>query len=119
VDKLQLFRNLMVLAASDGKMTDEEIVFLSLRSSRWGIRDEQFQSALDFARGSQAELHVPHGDAPRREMLRDMLRMMAVDGELADIERRLFAVAAAHIGMERDELNRLIDEVVDGGHTEG
>jgi len=112
MDKLRLFRNLMVLAASDGKMTEEEIMFLCLRSSHWGITEEQSQAALEFARSPGAELEVPRNDQQRQEMLRDMLRMMAVDGELAAIERRLFATVAATIGMEREELNTLIDEVV-------
>lgn len=112
MDKLRLFRNLMVLAASDGKMTEEEIVFLSLRSTSWGISEADCQAALDFARGGRAELELPGDDDQRREMLRDMLRMMAVDGELADVERRLFATTAAAMKLERDELNELIDEVL-------
>jgi uncharacterized tellurite resistance protein B-like protein len=112
MDKLHRFRNLMVLAAADGRMTEEEIVFLSLRASRWGINDDQFQEALEFAKSSEADLEVPANRHERREMLADMLRMMAVDGELSEVERRLFAVVAATMGFERDELNELIDRVV-------
>ena len=112
MDKLHRFRNLMVLAAADGRMTDEEVVFLSLRASRWGITEEQFQESLEFAKSRQADLEFPPNKQEQREMLADMLRMMAVDGELSGIERRLFAVAAATLGFERDELNTLIDHVV-------
>jgi uncharacterized tellurite resistance protein B-like protein len=103
----------MVLAAADGKMTEEEVVFLSLRASRWGIKDEQFQEALEFAKSPDADLEIPPNRQERREMLSDMLRMMAVDGELSEVERRLFAVVAATMGFERDELNALIDHVLD------
>lgn len=102
----------MVLAAADGKMTEEEIVFLSLRASRWGITDQQFQETLEFAKSPGADLEVPTNRNERREMLADMLRMMAVDGDLSETERRLFAVVAATMGFERDELNELIDHVV-------
>jgi uncharacterized tellurite resistance protein B-like protein len=102
----------MVLAAADGRMTEEEIVFLSLRASRWGITDQQFQETLEFAKSPTADLEVPANRHERREMLADMLRMMAVDGDLSEIERRLFAVVAATMGFERDELNELIDHVV-------
>jgi uncharacterized tellurite resistance protein B-like protein len=112
MDKLHRFRNLMVLAAADGRMTEEEVVFLSLRASRWGITDDQFQEALEFAKSPTADLEVPAKRQERHEMLADMLRMMAVDGELSDVERRLFAVVAATMGFERDELNALIDHVV-------
>ena len=112
MDKLTLFRNLMVMAAADGRMTQEEIMFLALRSSRWGITDDQFQEALEFVKSDQAELELSSDPKERREVLRDMLRMMAVDGELADKERRTFAVAAATMGIETKELNELIDQVV-------
>jgi uncharacterized tellurite resistance protein B-like protein len=112
MDKLRLFRNLMVMAAADGKMTQEEIMFLALRSSHWGITDDQFQDALEFVKSDKAELELPHDPQERRVILRDLLRLMAVDGDLAGTERRLFAVAAASMGIESDELNRLIDEVV-------
>jgi uncharacterized tellurite resistance protein B-like protein len=102
----------MVLAAADGRMTEEEIVFLSLRASRWGITDEQFQETLEFAKSREADLEVPTNRQERREMLADMLRMMAVDGDLSETERRLFAVVAATMGFEREELNALIDHVV-------
>lgn len=102
----------MVLAAADGRMTEEEIVFLSLRASRWGITDEQFQETLEFAKSQEADLEVPTNRQERREMLADMLRMMAVDGDLSETERRLFAVVAATMGFEREELNALIDHVV-------
>src|SRR6187549_886467 len=105
MDKLHRFRNLMVLAAADGSMTEEEIVFLSLRASRWGITDDQFQETLEYAKSRDANLEVPTSSEARREMLSDMLRMMAVDGALSDVERRLFAVVAATMGFERDELN--------------
>jgi uncharacterized tellurite resistance protein B-like protein len=113
MNHLQRFRNLMVLAAADGKMTEEEVVFLSLRAARWGITDEQFQDTLDYAKSEEAELEIPSEDDERERMLADMLRMMAVDGELADTERRLFAVVAANMGFERERLNQLIDRVIE------
>ena len=112
MQKLERFRNLMVLAASDGRMTEEEIVFLSLRAARWGITDDQFQATLEYAKSPEADLAIPGSDGERTQMLADMLRMMAVDGELSAVERRLFAVVAATMGLEREELNELIDRVI-------
>jgi uncharacterized tellurite resistance protein B-like protein len=114
MDRLRLFRNLMVMAAADGKMTDEEIMFLAERCSRWGINDEQFQDALQSVQGDKLELEIPHEPKARRELLRDMLRMMAADGDLAETERRLFAVAAATMEVGGDDLDALIDSVVKG-----
>jgi uncharacterized tellurite resistance protein B-like protein len=112
MDKLRLFRNLMTMAAIDGKMTQEEVLFLALRCSRWGITDQQFHATLAEIKTEEPKLEIPDDAAQRRELLRDMLRMMAVDGELAEVERRLFAVVSASMAIETAELNALIDSVV-------
>ena len=112
MDKLTLFRNLMIMAVADKKITEEEIAFLSLRSSHWGIREQDCQQALSDARASNAELVIPPGAEARRELLEGMLRMMAVDGELADIERHTFAVVSATMGVSSEALEQLIDRVV-------
>ncbi len=109
---LEKFRNLMVLAAVDGKVTEEELMFLSNRAARWGLSNEQVQTALTFARSPEAALEVPVLRSQKREILADLLRMMAVDGEIAEQERSLFALAAASMEYGQEELNRLIDEVL-------
>lgn len=45
-------------------------------------------------------------------MLRDLIRMMAADGDLADVEKDLFATAAAKMEISEDELNQIIDSVL-------
>jgi uncharacterized tellurite resistance protein B-like protein len=38
---------------------------------------------------------------------------MAADGQLSEVEKRLFALAAAKMNVDREELDRLIDELLD------
>ena len=47
-----------------------------------------------------------------RSMLSDLIRIMAADGKLSEVEKRLFALAAAKMGIERSELDDLIDKLV-------
>jgi hypothetical protein len=42
------------------------------------------------------------------------VRMMAIDGEISDVERNLFAVVAARMEISTRDLNRLIDSVTKG-----
>ncbi len=79
---------------------------------RWGLTNEEVQAALTFARSPEAALAVPVLRSQKREILADLLRMMAVDGEIAEQERSLFALAAATMEFGQEELNRLIDEVL-------
>lgn len=109
---VELFRNLMVMAAVDRKFTDEEVDYLALRSSRWGITDEQFRAALQFARSPQAAVVLPATRDERRQLLENLLQIMAADGELAPVEQRLFAEAAARMEISPDELNRIIDQLL-------
>ncbi|MFV1965067.1 MAG: TerB family tellurite resistance protein [Pirellulaceae bacterium] len=109
---LQHFTNLLIMAAADGALTEREIKFLMNRSARWGITEEEFSKAVAYALSDKAELRVPTQEPERHSMLRDLIRMMAADGELADVEKQLFAAVAAKMKMSDNELNALIDSVL-------
>ena len=109
---LDRLTNLLVMAAADGSLTEREFRFLMSRCSRWGLSEPEFCRALEYACSAQAELRIPADKEDRIAMLRDLLRMMAADGDLAETEKRLFASAAAKLELSRDELNELIDSVV-------
>ena len=112
MDRAEMFRNLMVMAAADRKFTDEEVELLALRASRWGLTDAQFDQAVAYAADGNAELTLPDNDDERRQMLRDLLQVMAADGELAPAEKQLFAEAAGKMGVSADELNAMIDALL-------
>ncbi len=115
MDRLELFRNLMVMAASDGKFTEDEIRVLGNRASRWGITDAEFTATLKYSVEPTSHLTVPEDPEQRRAMMCEMIRIMASDGELADIEKQLFAIAAAEMDIPNEELERLLDELTGGG----
>jgi uncharacterized tellurite resistance protein B-like protein len=109
---LDQFTNLLVMAVADGALTDREFKFLLNRSVRWGITEEEFAQALDYACSNRAELRIPVGREERVEMLGDLIRIMGADGSLSEIEKRLFATASAKLRLSHDELNAIIDSVV-------
>ena len=108
----ELFRNLMVMAAADGQMTEEEAAFLSKRAKRWGITEDQFADAMVFSVSKEAVVSIPATHLERRQLLMEMVRMMAADGDLADIEKNLFAVAAGTMRVGAEEVNQIIDDVL-------
>ena len=109
MERFYMFQNLMVMAAADGKFTNEEVELLALRASRWGLGDEQFDQALQYATSGMTELTLPEDPETRRMMLRELIEVMAADGELAPTEKRLFAEAAARMEISADELDQMID----------
>jgi uncharacterized tellurite resistance protein B-like protein len=114
MDRKHLFRNLLVTAAIDGKLTEEELTFLSQRANRWGVTEADFQADLAYARTPNAEVLIPPEPEDRIELLKNMVSLIAVDGEIVDVERTLFAVIAARMEVSTASLNRIIDAVLQG-----
>ena len=111
MENQELFQNLVQLAAVDGKFTEEEIRFLVVRAERWGIPNAEFETAL-ASTDSDVELTIPTEKPQRIEMLREMIRLMAVDGELADVEKRLCAAASACMEITSDEFTAIVNGLI-------
>lgn len=105
-------RNLLVMAAADGSLTEREIAFLSDRRTRWGVPEDVFADLIRYAISDVAELEIPDSDKERVEMLQDLLRMMAADGDLAEVEKQLFATASVAMGISDSQLKEIIDSVL-------
>jgi hypothetical protein len=112
MEAVEKFRNLLIMAAADQRIRTAELRLLADRAAELGICDDEFESAIDAAIAGRAELTVPKNPGQLRDVFKDMIRMMAADGHLAEAEKQLFAVASAAIGISTDELHRLIDEVL-------
>ena len=112
MSKSEQFRNLLMMAAADGRMDESELRLLSHRATEWGITDDEFEAAIHYAISGGASLTIPSDPRERKAYLKDMIRMMAADGVMAESEKNLFAMAATMVGIEGEELNQLIDEVL-------
>ena len=108
MDKL---RNLLVMAAYDGSLSEQEIRFLTDRCRSWGISDAEFAEAIQYALSENAELIIPHRKQERIVMLADMISIMAADGTLAEREMDMFAVLAAKMEISETEINKIIDSL--------
>lgn len=105
-------RNLLVMAAADGSLTEREIAFLSDRREHWAVPEDAFADAIRYAISDVAALEIPESHDERVEMLQDLIRMMAADGHLAEIEKQLFATAAVAMNISDDELKQIIDSIL-------
>ena len=112
MDRIDLFRNLLLMAIVDGSVAESELRLLADRATEWGITDDEFEEAIQQAIDGESELTLPRDPQDRREMMKDMILVMAADGRLADSQKRLFALAAAALEMSADDLHGLIDEVL-------
>lgn len=110
MDRQQLFTNLVNLAAIDGKFTEEEVQFLVGRAEMWGIPSDEFETALAGI-NEEITLKLPETKANRIELLTEMIRLMAADGELAETEKGLCAAASASMDITSEEFVAIVDSL--------
>ena len=106
---------MLAMASADGLMSESELRLLSHRATEFGITDTEFEDAIHSAIANDVQISIPDDASERSAILKDLVRMMAADGELKDPEKKLFAIVATLYEFDGDKLNRLIDEVVDEG----
>lgn len=114
MQQLDHLKNLVIMAAADGSLSEQEIALLVDRCAALGLDEEDLEKAIAFALSGEAKLKFPVDRSEQNQMLADLMRMMAADGKLDEVEKRLFALAAAKMGIEKSELEALIDKLVRG-----
>lgn len=112
MEKRQLFHNLVQLAAVDGKFTDEEIQFLVGKAELWGIPNDEFETSLSAVGNDTIDLKIPVERSQRIELMRQMILMMAVDGELAETEKALCAAASASMDLSTEEFTSIVESMI-------
>lgn len=109
---LDLFRNLVNLAAADGRFAEEEIEMLARRAEHWGIANEEFETTIAGISAGTIEINLPDGQSDRILLMKELIRMMAVDGNLDESEKRLCATASARMNFSTHEFNSMVDQVL-------
>lgn len=109
---LDHLKNLVIMASADGSLSEREIALLVDRCSEMGLEEADLGKAVAFALSDEASLKLPKAKGEQLAMLEDLMKIMAADGKLSEVEKRLFALAAAKMGIEKLELEDLIDRLV-------
>ena len=115
MDKIEVFHSLVNLAAIDNKFADEEIEFLARRANEWEISNDEFETALAGISEGTIEVKIPEKHEDKVLLLKDMIRLMAIDGELAEMEKRLCAHASDRMDFTSQQFGQILDEVIHDG----
>lgn len=116
MEKLVIFHSLVNLAAADNKFTDEEIQFLVERAERWNIPTSEFETALAGLSEGTLEVTIPESHHDRVVMLKEMIRLMAIDGDMSETEKRLCAAASGKMEFNSRQFSQILDEVIGEGN---
>ena len=112
MNRFDQLKNLVIMAAADGRLTQSEIALLIDRCAELGLKESDLETAIDYALSDKPTLKLPTTTAEKEDLLTDLLRVMAADGELSEVEKRLFAVAAAKMSVSQADIEALIDRLV-------
>ncbi len=105
-------RNLIVMALADGSIGEREVNLIADRCEQLGLNEDDLQQAIEFGLDDDAAVEIPSEIDEREALMKDLIRMMAADGYLAESEKRLFALAAVRMKLSTADVDRLIGETL-------
>lgn len=109
--RLGQLKNLVMLAAADGHMTDSELAVLIAVASREDITPEQFNNVIENP--DSVSITLPEDEDTKLAYLRDMVAMMMVDGELDEQELAICKIYAMALGYRGSIVDGMIAGVID------
>ena len=109
--RLGQLKNLVMLAAADGKVTDSELAVLLAVASRENITPDEFNRVIEDP--DSITIDLPEDEDTKLAYLRDMVALMMVDGELDEQELAICKVYAMAVGYRRSIVDGMIAGVVD------
>ena len=115
--RLGQLKNLVMLAASDGRLTDSEMAVLLAVASRENITPEQFNEVIDNP--DSVTITLPDDEDTKLAYLRDMVVMMMIDGELDEQEMAICKIYAMALGYRGSIIDGMIAGVIDQLDAEG
>ena len=109
--RLGQLKNLVMLAAADGKVTDSELAVLLAVASRENITPDEFNRVIEDP--DSITIDLPEDEDIKLAYLRDMVALMMVDGELDEQELTICKVYAMALGYRSSIVDGMIAGVVD------
>ena len=109
--RLGQLKNLVMLAAADGRFTDSELAVLLAVASREHISPEDFNKVIDDP--DSANIVLPEDEDTKLNYLRDMVALMMIDGDLDEQELAICKVYAIALGYNSKIVDGMIADIVD------
>ncbi len=108
--KVEHFRNLISLAAADGKVADVEMVALSKIAYDNGIPLDRLNVMI--ARAEEYVYLIPQNKEDRDKQMEDMISLAMLDGDFAKAEHELIKMVGERLGFTEEEIQNKIDDQV-------
>lgn len=109
--RLGQLKNLVMLAAADGRLTDSELAVLLAVASRENISPDEFNRVIEDP--DSVTIDLPEDEDTKLAYLRDMVALMMVDGELEEQELAICKIYAMALGYRSSIVDGMIAGVLD------
>ena len=101
------FRNLISLAAADGKIAEVEMVALSKIAYDNGIPLDRLNIMIE--RADEYVFLIPQNQEDKGKQMDDMIDLAMLDGDFANAERELINLVGSRLGFSPKEIREKID----------
>ncbi len=105
--KLEHFANIVAVAASDGKITNEELELLKDRAIEYNLTEKDVNNLIDNAKS--LEFIIPMNQIEREEQLSEAVLMSMIDNKIDEKEYDICLKIAEKLGFDKKYLNYIID----------
>ena len=107
--QVEHFRNLISLAAADGKIAEVEMVALSKIAFDNDIPLDRLNLMIE--RADEYVYLIPQNQEDKHQQLEDMIKLAMLDGDFANAERELINLVGGRLGFSPKEIREKIDEI--------
>jgi uncharacterized tellurite resistance protein B-like protein len=105
--KVEHFRNLISLAAADGKIAEIEMVALSKIAFENGIPLDRLNIMIE--RADEYVFLIPQNQEHKEKQMVDMIDLAMLDGEFAKAERELINLVGSRLGFSPKDIREKIE----------
>lgn len=110
-ERLGQIKNLVMLAAADGRVTDSELAVLLAVASRENISPDEFNRVMEDP--DSVTINLPEDEDTKLAYLRDMVALMMIDGELEEQELAICKIYAMALGYRSSIVDGMIDGIIE------
>jgi hypothetical protein len=108
--RLSHIRNLVMIAAADGVIDEDEIELIGNIGAKIGLTHSEIRRII--GRPESISFTPPTSFAERVEQMYDMILLMMIDGEIHDNELDLCILFAKSLGFKITIVDAIIDDII-------
>lgn len=105
-----MYRNLVGMAFSDGKLTADEAEFLEDKRKLYKVKKQEHKRLIQEAQKGKVELKLKGTFADKVQNVYDMIYLAFLDGELSEAERGLLTAMSQELKLRQEHISNMVQD---------